>query len=366
VTGNLTLLEAWNRGQLGINYTGGGYFSTNSSPGSGQHHQLGLVQEFTWERWQLTFLDQFSYLPGTAFGFGAGSNLSFPGVSGSPGSVTPGLGNSFVPNQSIYSGFGPRYSNAFGSQVNYQLTPRGSLTLGGVYGILRFTDSESVESNDLILNAGYNYALTRKDTVGVFYRFTAYHYLAQPQAIGDHSPQLSYGRRITGRLALQLTGGVEVTTFRVPINGDTRHVGGAASANIRYAFERGGFHVNYSHGVSGGSGVFVGATTDQIQVGGDRQLTRHWNGNAHFGYAHNRNVITSDGATGAASYNSFYFGAGAARPLGPYLNFSGAYTAYLQHSSAAAECVIGTCGTNYTTHQITLGFNWHTRPFVLR
>ncbi len=35
VQGNLTLLEAWNRGQLGINYTGGGYFSTDSSVGTG-------------------------------------------------------------------------------------------------------------------------------------------------------------------------------------------------------------------------------------------------------------------------------------------------------------------------------------------
>jgi hypothetical protein len=63
VQGNLTLLEAWNRGQLGINYTGGGYFSTDSSIGAGQDHQLGVVQEFDWKRLQLTVVDQFSYLP---------------------------------------------------------------------------------------------------------------------------------------------------------------------------------------------------------------------------------------------------------------------------------------------------------------
>jgi len=363
--GNLTLLEAWPRGQLGINYTGGGYFSTNAARGSGQNHQLGVVQEFNWERLHLSFLDQFSYLPSTAFGFGAGTNLSFPGVSGSPGAVLPGLGSGGVPNQSIYTGVGPRYSNAFGSQMSYELTPRSSFTLGGVYGILRFTDSASVESNDLILNAGYNYALSQRDTVGLSYRFTTYHFLGQPQAIGNNSPRFSYGRTITGRLALQLSGGVEVTSFRVPINGETRHIGGAASAHLQYEVERGSFHLGYSHGVSGGSGVFVGATTDQIQVGGDRHLTRQWTGNAHFGYAHNRQVIQTNNAAGSATYNSFYFGGGAARPLGNYMGFSTAYTGYVQRSSAGAVCVIGTCGRTYTTHQITLGFNWHTRPFVL-
>jgi hypothetical protein len=364
VHGNLTLFQAWNRGQFGLNYTGGGYFSTDSAIGSGQDHQLGLVQEFDWERWQLTILDQFSYLPGSAFGFGAGTNLSFPGVGGSPGSIVPGLGNGFVPGQSVYSGFGPRYSNAFGSQITYELSRRGSLTLGGVYGFLRFVDPGNIESDDTVLNAGYSYAVTRKDWVGVVYRFSTYHYPGQPQAIGDHSPLLSYGRKITGRLALQLSGGAEITTFRVPIDGETRHVGGSAYATINYAFKRGGVNLNYNHSVTGGSGVFLGASTDQIQVQGNRQLSRQWHGNVQFGYARNRSVLS--GANGNTSFDTLYGGGGVDRPLGRNLNFSGAYTLYFQHPSATATCVIGTCGTDYTSHQVTLGLSWHARPFVLR
>jgi hypothetical protein len=365
VQGNLTLLEAWNRGQLGINYTGGGYFSTDSSIGAGQNHQLGAVQEFDWKRLQLTLVDQFSYLPGNAFGFGAGTNLSSPGVGGSPGSLTPGLGNGFVPNQSIYSGFGPQYSNSFGSQVNYQLSRRSSVTFGGVYGILRFINPGNIESDDVVLNAGYNYAITRNDSIGVVYRFSTYHYLGQPQAIGDHSPQLSYGRKITGRLALRLSGGAEITTFRAPIGGETQHVGGAAYASLDYAYKHGGVDLNYNHGVTGGSGVFLGASTDQIQVHGNRQLTRQWYGNVQFGYARNRNIVTAAEAS-TASYDTFYGGGGVGRPLGRNMNFSGAYTAYIQRSSAAANCIIGTCVADYVSHQITLGLSWHTRPFVLR
>ena len=365
--GNLTLLEAWNRGQLGINYSGGGYFSTDSSIGSGQDHQLAAVQEFDWKRLQLTLVDQFSYLPGNVFGFGAGSNLSFAGVGGNPGSITSGLGNGFVPNQSIYSGFGPEYTNSFGSQVNYSLSRRSSVTFGGVYGILRFVNPGNIESDEVVLNAGYNYAITRKDSIGVVYRFSAYHFLGQPQAIGDHSPQLSYGRKITGRLALQLSGGAEITTFRAPVGGKTQQVGGSGHASFTYAFKNGGINVSYDHGVTGGSGIFLGATTDQTQVGATRQLTRQWSGNVQVGYARNRNVVTGAGVTSTNSiYDSFYFGGGASRPLGRNLNFVGAYTAYIQRNNAFATCIIGTCGTNYTSHQITLGLSWHTRPFVLR
>ncbi len=366
VQGNLTLLEAWNRGQLGINYTGGGYFSTDSSIGAGQNHQLGAVQEFDWERLQLTLVDQFSYVPGNAFGFGAGTNLSFAGVGGSPGSITPGLGNGFVPNQSIYSGFGPQYSNSFGSQVNYQLSRRSSVTFGGVYGILRFINPGNIESDDVVLNAGYNYAITRKDTIGVVYRFSAYHFLGQPQAIGDHSPQLSYGRKITGRLALQLSGGAEITTFRVPVGTETQHVGGSASANLNYALKRGGVSLTYNHGVTGGSGVFLGASTDQLQLQGSRQLTRQWHGNVQFGFARNSNVISTSAGSGTAAYDTYYVGGGVDRSFGRNLSFFGAYTAYIQQSSAAANCIIGTCGSDYVSNQITLGLSWRTRPFVLR
>lgn len=376
--GNLTLVEAWNRGQLGINYSGGGYFSNDSNIGGGQDHHLGMIQELFWQRWQLTFLDQFSYLPSSDFGFGAGTNLAFPGVGGAPGSILPGLGSGFAPDQSIFSSSGPRYSNAFGSQVNYLLSRRSSITLGGVLGILRFTNSSSVnsaaevETNNVSLNAGYNYAVSQKDTVGVVYRFSAYHFLGQPQAIGDHSPQLAYGRKITGRLALQVSGGAAITTFRVPVNGETRHLGGAGHASFNYALKQGSVSLSYSHGVTGGSGIFLGATTDQIQVQAGHQLTRQWSGSVQVGYARNRNVVNGVAAlagltnAGSASYDSFYFGGGASRPLGRNLNFTSAYTAYIQHSSANAACVIGTCTTNYTSHQVTLGLSWHTRPFVLR
>ena len=125
VAGTLSLLEAWNRSQLSVNYTGGGNFSTDKSQGNDSFQQLGLVQSFDWRRGQLSFIDQFSYLPQTQFGFGAASNLANPGIVGPLGPPLPGLQPNYQPNQTIFTSIGPRYSNSITAEIAYSIGPRG-------------------------------------------------------------------------------------------------------------------------------------------------------------------------------------------------------------------------------------------------
>src|SRR5262249_41341239 len=108
--GNLSLVQGWDRAQLAINYTGGGYVSTVSQQGSGFYHQLAAAQNYQSERWLIQFIDAFAYIPQSAFGFGGGTNLGIPGVPGSLGNTIPGLGGNYIPNQTIY-GVGAYYSN---------------------------------------------------------------------------------------------------------------------------------------------------------------------------------------------------------------------------------------------------------------
>jgi len=359
LSGNVSLLENWSRSQLSLNASGGGYFSTDSGSGNGGLAQFGAVQTFNRERWQLTFLDQFAYLPESQFGFGAGTGLAAPGIGGTLGVGSTGIGGQFDPGQSIFTVVGPRYTNTFGTQINYVLTPRASLTFGGIASILRFTESGNVESNIYIGNVGYNYQITHEDTIGLQYHFSAYHYLGDPQAIGDHSIQAVYGKKITGRLALQLAGGPEITHYRIPVGGEnkTQHVSGSGTATLSYAFARGSVSLSYLHGLTSGSGVFVGATTDQLTVTGTRKLTRVWSGDAHLGFAHNRQSTTAQ-SQASPSYNTVYAGGSAARPLGRNASFSLGYTAYRETSDNAG-------GVSFTTHQISVGLSWHSRPFVL-
>ena len=130
--GNVSLLKAWNRSQLVVNYSGGGFFSSSSALGSGAYQQLALAQSFQWNRWNVQLLDQFSYLPQSAFGFGIGTGLAIPGAGGSA-PVIPGIGNNYSPNQTIFASTGPRYSNVATIQVTYALSARGSVTASGTY-----------------------------------------------------------------------------------------------------------------------------------------------------------------------------------------------------------------------------------------
>src|SRR6266576_3957263 len=362
VTGNLSVLETWNRAQLAVNYSGGASISSDSAQGNSQFQQLGLIEMFDWGRWQLHFLDQFSYLPETQFGFGAGTGLSTPGVAGPLAPPLPGLQSSYVPNQSIFTTFGPRYSNSFATQAAYTVSRRGSITAAGTYGILRFIEAGNIESNNANFTVGYNYTLTNADTLGVQYRFSGYRYIGNPQAIDDQVLQFMYGRKVTGRLALQLYGGPDVSTFRVPVNNSTSRVSGSGGASLTYALNRGSLALTYDHGISGGSGVFAGANTNQLQSSLGRQLSREWAASLNVGYSRNGSVVS---AASSQVFNSCYVGGGLSRPVGRNANFTIGYTAQIQTSNQAV-CAAGACSTNFTSQQITLGLQWHTRPFVLR
>lgn len=371
LSGNVSLLENWSRASLALNYSGGGDFSTDSTIGNGWFQQFSAVQMFNWQRWQLTLLDEFAYLPQAQFGFGAGTGLANPGIGGTLGVPSTGLAGQFLSGQTIFTAIGPRYTNTGGVQATYVLTPRSSLTVGGLASLLRFSQAGNIESNDYIGNIGYNYQLTRADTIGVLYRFSSFHYLGFPQAIGDHTVQLAYGRKITGRLALQVSGGPEITEFRVPqsiTNNKTQYISGSGNATLSYAFSRSNVSVSYMHGITAGSGVFIGATTDQVTFSGSRKLTRKWSGNANVGFAHNSAIGTGQAVASAGantSYDTVYAGASLAREIGRNANFTLGYTAYIENANSTV-CAGTNCASNFTSHQISVGLSWHTRPLVLR
>jgi hypothetical protein len=227
---------------------------------------------------------------------------------------------------------------------------------------LRFTDPGNIDNDDEIGSIGYNYAVSKKDTIGVLYRFSAYHFTGLSQAIGDHTFNLAYGRKVTGRLGLSLFAGPEITTFRVPIGTTTQQTNLSFGASVTYGFERGGITLAYNHGTNGGSGILAGATGDNINAYATRQITRAWSARANFGYGREHAFATS----AAPSYNSYYLGAGLNRPIGRNSLISFGYTAYIVNTNqAACGIIVCTAGTS-TQHQLAVGYQWHTRPFVLR
>jgi hypothetical protein len=363
LAGNISLLQQWTHAQLALNYTGGGTFSTDPIQGNSFYHQMEVQQVFETRHSKLSLIDQFDYLPQSDFGFGASSPLAIAGIGGPLGPSLPALQSSYQPNQSIFTTIGSRYSNSATAQIAYFLSPRSQITVSGSYGILRFLDPGNVESNDTILSLGYDYQVSRRDTLGILYRYTDYRYLGNPQAIQDHVAQVAYGHKITGRASIQLFVGPEITQFRVPLNGESQRTSVAGGGNFTYAISHTNLSLIYNHAVSGGSGAFTGATTDTITGSVNRRINRIWDGNISYGYARNRSLGNQNVvAASEPLVNSWFAGAGVDRPFGRTVTTSLAYTAFIESSTAG--CSVGSC-TSYLQHQISLSFQWHARPMVM-
>jgi hypothetical protein len=360
--GNLSLVKNWRQGLTSINYSGGGYVSTESSQRDGSYQNFSFFQDFHSARWDLSLVDVFAYLPQSQFGFGGGTNLGQPGTGGSLPVPAPGVGGG--PSQDIFSAVGTRYTDTGVAQTNYSFTARDSLTFSGSYGLLRFTDSGNFNNDTITGGAGYNRQLTKVDTIGLVYTFSAFHYSGNSLSDGSHSIGVAYGRKITGRLALQLTGGPQIITYRSSLSGPTKVVTGYGSANLAYGLHNGDITLTYHHGLSNGSGVLAGSQMDQVILAASHRFSRVWNGFANFGYSRNSPLADVPDSSNT-HYNDWYLGAGIGRPFGRDIQFAIAYSANLQRSNQPG-CTGTSCTTDFTQHMITLSLQWHTRPFVLR
>ena len=99
------------------------------------------------------------------------------------------------------------------------LTARTSLTFVGGYSLLHYFDTALLDYGDATFQGGYNYQMSRKDTIAVSYLFSGFRYSNFNQSINTHTVAVSYGRRVTGRLAFQASAGPQIVFSRMPISG---------------------------------------------------------------------------------------------------------------------------------------------------
>ena len=150
----------------------------------------------------------------------------------------------------------------------------------GGYSLLDSLDDPQLNYGDVIFTAGYNYQISRQNTIGLSYQFSSFNYSNFDQSIKNNIISVSYGRRITGKLAFQASGGPDIALIRMPLTTATWNVVEAelalrltgymtqiyASINtaLQYQLRRVSISAAYNHGVSGGSGVLAGAVTDNF------------------------------------------------------------------------------------------------------
>lgn len=354
-----------------LSYRGGGMFSIDSSLPSGAVQEMGGTEKVSFRRSVLSLIDQLYYLPEAGLGFG--------GVGGLPlsSSGSTGLSSGFVNNQSILSGYGQHLENSSVVQLDTFLTPRSSITMAGGYSLLHFFSNDLLNSGAITFQGGYNYELSEHNSIALFYAFNRFRFSNSDQLIDTHSVQASFGRRVTGRLSLQIAAGPEFVLFTNGVGsagsgsgtgpgasaGSSRKVNWSLNSAVNYRYQRTTLNLAYSHGVSAGSGVVTGSLTDVVSGGLTRRMSRTFSSGLTMGYARNQTLAIPGIQSGNQNYDYWFAGASFAHPFSETLAFTLSYELQYQTSNTAF-CIGPTCGTSLVTHVISIGLNWHQRPLL--
>src|ERR1700691_3773863 len=381
LTGGVDLRWMSGRSDMSLSYIGGGIFSNDGSSTNGIVQDLNFVDKFKFRRWALTLIEQASYSPESAFGSGG-----FPGIDLPGGSL--GLGG-LAPGQTIITNEGQRFFNTSLGEVDIYLTPRSSLTFAGGYSLLRSLNgdspSNSVNGNlfdygDIIAQAGYNYQITRKDTLGISYVFSGFRYDNFDESINTHTLQLSYGRKVTGRLGFRIGAGPEfayintpvipgtgVGTIGPPSGGATTNLYWYLSTSVQYQMERTSLSASYSHGVAGGSGVFAGSLADTVTGSATRRLSRISSGSWNVGYSRNSELVVNGLLQTPQSnqpYDYWFTGVNYSRSWGRSLNMNLGYQLQYKNSNTSF-CVGAGCGSSFVRNLFTFGVGWRKQPIPI-
>ena len=337
-----------------VRYVGGGYIDAQNSANDASYHQLEVSETLQFRRWTLTLDDLFNYLPDSSFGFG-----------GAGGGLGITLVNPFVPpSETILTNVGQRLGNTALAQVQYEASPRSAWTFSANYGLLHFISPGYLDSSNIGVSAGYNYSLSARDVLGVSYAFSAFRFSPALESINSHLVQVTYGRHISNRLAFQAGAGPQLYNI-TPIIGPSEGVqlSWGANASLTYQLGHTSLGANFTHGVSGGSGILTGATTTVATFSASHQFGQWTTLNGSVGYSMN-NSLAEIGVT-AVNYDGLYASAGITRQLSRSFSVNGNYT-FTRQGTNNGPCVGPACADPFLRHQIWAGFTWNMRPIPLR
>jgi hypothetical protein len=372
--GTLFLQRLWGRYETGLGYVAGAGFYNIRGKSAHLIQQLDADQRVLWRTGHLAIQDSFSYLPEGTFGYSAyGGAGSIPGgLGGGLGNVGGigggGLGGIFGAGQFGSLGQEPRVTNSTVAEVAQALSPRSSVTAAASYGLVHFIDDQAgfVNSRQIAIQTGYNYQLTRKDHVGLAYGFQHFKF---PRFAGSafrtHVVNVLYGHRISGRLDFLLGGGPQFTVINHPLLGTTRSISANGRVRLRYRFPRTTVALSYDRRNNGGSGFFLGASSDIAELSLDRSISRVWSMTTDVGYSRSRRIQPAT-ATFSASHFDYVFAGGALhRPLGRQFRLFISYQFNDFRFDKTCTTLSGSCAGSSQRHVASVGLDWHPRPIRL-
>jgi len=355
--GALNVDRTWSNSHLVTTYSGGATIQPGTGFGNDSFHDFAISEEITWDRWRLRLRDDLLFSPGASFG---GSGMGGPGLLGQFASANSSLseiGSTFVLGQTIYTGRVNRLRNTALAGAEYAFSRRAVMTFTGSYGVLHFLDPGFIDSQNITGQVGFDYQLDPRNSVALIGGFGRTDYRGSPFVTDNYLTQFAYGRKITGRLAFQIAAGPTLIRLRNTGVGNVQQWVLGLNSALSYEQRRGGYSFSYTHGFSGGSGVFLGGTAHVVGANMHRRLTRFWTANLNTGYAWN---TTLDGSgTTPFVIQAWYGGANLGHQLGRHMYVAFNYGA--QRQSGAAACPLLSCGGSGLQQNFGVMLRWHLR-----
>jgi len=273
------------------------------------------------------------------------------------GASLTNVGQEFIPPDTVETGNVLRYRNSVLGQVEYSFSRRSAFTLSGSYGLLEFPYVGYISSHMLNAQAGYDYELDPKDSIAVLASYGKIDYTGTSDSTRDYMAALAFGRKITGRVAFQVSAGPQ----RIQAMNGTGNFQlwfAAANSALSYERRRGGMSLAFSRGVSAGSGVFLGSTTNTFSSSAHYLFTRFWTGTVNGGYSMSTSLAPAGVAT--TNFDNWFFGASLGRRLGQHAEMNLNYG--LQRQNSPAVCPVTSCGVSGFQQTVGMTVNWHLRP----
>ncbi len=343
--GTIDLRHSWSRAQATLRYSAGGIVSPSNSDLNAAFQKFGLTTGLQFGRWSLTMADSASYTPESPFGY-----------YGLSGFGPPPVGPGYLPNQSILTQ-ASQISNALSVTLARSLSARSTLHFSGGWAILRYQGGGISNTDQYNYSAGYDRSFGA-NTLGIAYVGSIYN-IGATETITTHGASLAYGRRLTGRLALQVSGGPVVYLVDNPAVGSDSAPSWNARAGLSYATRKMMLSSWFSRYTSAGAGVLAGADTLIWGTSVNRSFARVWNASAGFGVSRN-SAFAESVAQNQFNTQFVYFQLG--RPVG---RESSVFISYnFQHQTSDLPLCTG-CGNSFDRHVVGMGFEWHRRPIAL-
>ena len=374
VGGGLNFNRTWSQYHLVARYNGGETFNFGfgglgaasgvTSPHF-QFHNLLLSQEIDGGRWHGVIEDSFAASPGATF---TGQGVGGPGLLGTNASTSfAGLGQTFTPAETVNTGDTMRIENSVIAQLEYALNRRSAFTVSGGYGLLHFNGGGYLSSTMVNGQVGYDYALSPFDSIAILASYGKISYSGNGTSTTgsgvstvDYLGALAYGRKITGRLAFQVAAGPQeiVSSGTGVTTGHSRIWFVSVNSALNYAWRRSGVSFAYVRGLTAGSGVFLGATSNTFSFTGHYQFTRFWTGTVAGGYSLN-NTLPTEGVA-PAQFDNWFVSGNIGRRLGYHavVNFNYGLT----KQNSPTPCPVLNCGVAGFQQTFGVSFGWHLRP----